>query len=236
MKLACSQKLWRLGLGLILLAPLAAAGKEPGSTDADARTLQDFQARQSLGLHLLDSISRSLPELLWLDRLTYDPETVTIQGRAFNTNAIASFIENLDRVKGFTEPTLVNVKELPDDIFSFSLRFERRGGAPTAHQATAAREAEMAETLRQIRDLVEQSSLEVTSFVSGPPVGSGSSLRVVPLDVRIVVASYHAAAMLFDRLNRFPGLVSLKKLTLAPEGSGEPKLAVDLILEVPVVP
>jgi hypothetical protein len=191
--------------------------------------------QHSLGLRLLDSVSKSLPELLWLDRLAYTPETVTLQGRAFSTNAIANFIENLARVKGFTEPTLLGVNQLPDSVFSFSLRFACDGGAPAPGKATAAREEDLPATLAQIRDLVEKSSLAVTSFEPGSPGRTGSSLRVVPLDIRVVAASFHAAAMLFDRLSRFPRLVGLKKLTLAPEGSEEPKLAVDLTLAIPVV-
>ena len=54
----------------------------------------------------MDQVSRAVPELLWLSRMQIRGDVITLQGEAFNTNAVANFIENLDRVPEFQEPIL----------------------------------------------------------------------------------------------------------------------------------
>lgn len=66
----------------------------------------NLKANQQGPVKIMDMISQALPELLWLDRLDVVGTTVTLAGQAFNTNAVANFIENLDRVPEFQEPVL----------------------------------------------------------------------------------------------------------------------------------
>jgi len=49
--------------------------------------------------------------------------TIEIEGRAFNTNAVANFIENLDKVPEFDEPTLKSTEEQPGGIYKFVINF-----------------------------------------------------------------------------------------------------------------
>ena len=93
------------------LLPLTGAWTQSGTAQqgtprTEVERLRDYQARQRLGVRLLDGISKSLPELLWLDRLSVSRDQITIDGRAYNTNAIANFIEALDKLPDFAEPTL----------------------------------------------------------------------------------------------------------------------------------
>jgi Tfp pilus assembly protein PilN len=62
-------------------------------------------------VRVMDYIARALPELLWLDRLRMTPDSIEIEGRAFNTNAVANFIENLDKVPEFDEPILKSTEQ-----------------------------------------------------------------------------------------------------------------------------
>ncbi|NNC39546.1 MAG: PilN domain-containing protein, partial [Acidimicrobiia bacterium] len=62
------------------------------------------------------------PELLWLDRMTASGQTITLSGRAFNTNAVANFLENLDRVPEFQEPVLQDASQT-GQTYSFVIRF-----------------------------------------------------------------------------------------------------------------
>ena len=71
----------------------------------------------------MDYISRALPELLWLDRLKMTTDTIEIEGRAFNTNAVANFIDNLDKVPEFDEPTLKITEQQQGGIYSFLISF-----------------------------------------------------------------------------------------------------------------
>ena len=57
-------------------------------------------------MQVMDQISRALPELLWLDRMTMIGTRITLAGQAFNSNAVANFMDNLDKVPEFQEPIL----------------------------------------------------------------------------------------------------------------------------------
>jgi type IV pilus assembly protein PilN len=55
---------------------------------------------------ILDEVSRALPDLLWLTEMDVTATSINIRGTAFNTSAVANFIDNLDRVEAFREPVL----------------------------------------------------------------------------------------------------------------------------------
>jgi Tfp pilus assembly protein PilN len=48
---------------------------------------------------------------------------ITLSGRAFNSNAVASFLDNLDAVPEFQEPTLRDLQETRGGVYSFGLSF-----------------------------------------------------------------------------------------------------------------
>jgi len=73
--------------------------------------INDLKANQRGPVRVMDYISRALPELLWLDRMKMTPDAIEIEGRAFNTNAVANFIENLDKVPEFDEPILKSTEQ-----------------------------------------------------------------------------------------------------------------------------
>ncbi len=73
--------------------------------------INDLKANQQGPVRVMDYISRALPELLWLDRLKMTADAIEIEGRAFNTNAVANFIENLDKVPEFDEPILKSTEQ-----------------------------------------------------------------------------------------------------------------------------
>jgi type IV pilus assembly protein PilN len=73
--------------------------------------INDLKANQRGPVRVMDYISRALPELLWLDRLKMTPDAIELEGRAFNTNAVANFIENLDKVPEFDEPILKSTEQ-----------------------------------------------------------------------------------------------------------------------------
>jgi type IV pilus assembly protein PilN len=73
--------------------------------------INDLKANQQGPVRVMDYISRALPELLWLDRLRMTADSIELEGRAFNTNAVANFIENLDKVPEFDEPILKSTEQ-----------------------------------------------------------------------------------------------------------------------------
>ncbi len=66
--------------------------------------IKDLSLKQQGPVQIMDEVSRALPELLWLGTMEFRGQTVDLAGTAFNTNAVASFIENLGKVPEFKEP------------------------------------------------------------------------------------------------------------------------------------
>jgi type IV pilus assembly protein PilN len=85
--------------------------------------INDLKANQRGPVRVMDYVSRALPELLWLDRMSMNASTIEIEGRAFNTNAVATFIENLDKVPEFEEPTLKDTSEQAGGVYKFVISF-----------------------------------------------------------------------------------------------------------------
>lgn len=86
------------------------------------QVINDLKANQRGPVRVMDAVSRALPELLWLDRLQMGPNQISISGRAFNFNAIANFVENLDQVPEFEEPALRDSSR-QGEVFSFTVAF-----------------------------------------------------------------------------------------------------------------
>jgi type IV pilus assembly protein PilN len=85
--------------------------------------INDLKSNQQGPVRVMDYVSRALPELLWLDRMTMTAGSIQIEGRAFNTNAVANLIENLDKVPEFDEPTLKSTEQQGGGIYRFIIDF-----------------------------------------------------------------------------------------------------------------
>jgi Tfp pilus assembly protein PilN len=85
--------------------------------------INDLKANQRGPVRVMDYVSRALPELLWLDRMKMTADAIEIEGRAFNTNAVANFIENLDKVPEFDEPILKSTEQQGGNIYKFVINF-----------------------------------------------------------------------------------------------------------------
>ena len=70
------------------------------------QVISDLKANQVAPVTVMDKVSKALPELLWLNQMQVGGARLRLTGQAFNTNAIATLIENLDRVEEFREPVL----------------------------------------------------------------------------------------------------------------------------------
>ncbi len=87
------------------------------------KLINDLKLNQRGPVRVMDDISRALPELLWLDTMRMGASTIELDGRAFNTNAVANFIENLDKMPEFEEPTLKDTQEQTGGIYKFQINF-----------------------------------------------------------------------------------------------------------------
>jgi Tfp pilus assembly protein PilN len=75
------------------------------------QVISDLKANQQGPVQVMDRVSDALPQLTWLTRMDINQNNLRLTGQAFNTNAIAAFIENLDRVPEFQEPVLKDTQQ-----------------------------------------------------------------------------------------------------------------------------
>jgi type IV pilus assembly protein PilN len=135
---------------------IAAAQKEVDELQQVLQEVEDYKAKKEKLEHkiavinelknnqwgpvrIMDQISAALPELLWLDTLTLKSNNVTLRGRAFNTNQVASFIENLGKVPEFQEPRLRDTSK-QGSVYQFvvTFNFSVAPPQPAAGEAGAA--------------------------------------------------------------------------------------------------
>lgn len=102
--------------------------------------IQQLRENQKGPVRVMDQVSRALPELLWLDRMEMRGAVINLNGRAFNSNAVASFLDNLDAVPEFQEPTLRDLQESREGVYTFGISFGF-AFAPPQVEATADDEA-----------------------------------------------------------------------------------------------
>lgn len=224
--------------------PASTPAPKSASLQTEVARLRGYQARQKLGVQLLDGISRSLPELLWLDRLNVAGDQIVIDGHAFNTNAIANFIENLDKLPELAEPLLRSTSQGTDSTFKFSLLvMPSRLPALTTSLETErdsllhglVLQSEIPEALKRLRALLEHPAIKVEKFKSLPLAGKDHREQLLPVEIRIRAESFHAVALLFDRLTRFQSVVALDSLIAVPDQANVGVLTVDFRLAVPVL-
>lgn len=108
------------------LAPVIARVEKTRQRSAElrrrSRIIDELKADQRGPVEVMDRVSRALPELLWLTRLEMSANVVDIQGEAFNTNVVATFLESLEQVESFREPML-RATQQRDPVYTFDLTF-----------------------------------------------------------------------------------------------------------------
>lgn len=109
-----------------ILAEVEQFKKKEADLTTRINVIKELTIAQRGPVAIMDGVSRSLPDLVWLQTMTVDSNRVTLAGRAMNTNAIASFIENLSQVPEFREPETRDIAQMQVDnqpIFRFNLTF-----------------------------------------------------------------------------------------------------------------
>ena len=105
--------------------------------ESKVRVINSLKANQRGPVQIMDQVSQALPELLWLNRMEVGPTTITVSGQTFNTNAVANFIENLDKVPEFQEPILRDTARR-GEVYSFVVAFNYTYASPAGEASDAA--------------------------------------------------------------------------------------------------
>jgi type IV pilus assembly protein PilN len=74
--------------------------------------IEQLRRGQSGPVHMLDDISRAIPEFLWLINLSQAGNDVTIEGRATTNTALAEFMTNLENAGSFKRPVDIKTNQL----------------------------------------------------------------------------------------------------------------------------
>lgn len=95
--------------------------------------ITELKKKQAVPVHILDQVSRNLPEFMWLDSLTADANAINIVGKATTYNAVSNLYDNLRASGQFVDVVLGKTIEIPDGVsFSLTCRY-----APPAAPAAA---------------------------------------------------------------------------------------------------
>ena len=94
------------------------------------RLIDELRKGQNAPVHMIDQVSRALPDMTWMTSLKQDGYQVTIEGRCLTLTSLSGFVGNLEASRFFQRPVeildskVVNGDELKGvpDLIQFSIR------------------------------------------------------------------------------------------------------------------
>ena len=93
--------------------------------------ITQLKRNQSGPVHLLDEVSKQLPDFLWLDQMTESGFNIQIQGKATTYNAVSNFYNNLTGSRFFQNVTMGAISAIPVGVtFSLTCQFLPHPDAP----------------------------------------------------------------------------------------------------------
>ena len=72
--------------------------------EARVALIDELRKGQTAPVHMVDQISRALPEMTWLTGLSQSGYTLTMQGRCLSLTSLSDFIGNLEASRYFIRP------------------------------------------------------------------------------------------------------------------------------------
>jgi type IV pilus assembly protein PilN len=104
--------------------------------------ITELKKKQAVPVHILDQVSRNLPEFMWLESLTANANAINIVGKATTYNAVSNLYDNLRASGQFSDVVLGKTTEIGEGVsFSLTCRYSPPGvpaaaepGAPAAPQ------------------------------------------------------------------------------------------------------
>jgi type IV pilus assembly protein PilN len=74
--------------------------------------IDELRRGQTAPVHIIDQISRSLPELTWLTSVKQEGYDVTIEGHCTSLTALSDFVGNLEATRYFKRPVEIVMSEV----------------------------------------------------------------------------------------------------------------------------
>ncbi len=95
--------------------------KQQSELERKIDVINELKVNQKGPVRVMDYVSRSVPELVWLTRMEVKARTLRVVGNARNENAVATLIDNLDQYEEFQEPVLRHMRETRGGLYSFEI-------------------------------------------------------------------------------------------------------------------
>ena len=100
--------------------------------------IDELRRGQNAPVHMIDQISRSLPDMTWLVSLEQKGYDVTIEGRSTSLSSLSDFVGNLEATRYFERPVEIIESEViggqkdAADLISFTIKgtFQMSGLEP----------------------------------------------------------------------------------------------------------
>lgn len=106
-----------------ILKEVEAFKKQQADLQTRITVIKGLMASRRGPVEVMDGVSMALPDLVWLTAMNVTDKSVELSGEAMNTNAIATFIENISRIPVFREPDTRDVVQSGPSLYTFSIRF-----------------------------------------------------------------------------------------------------------------
>lgn len=89
--------------------------------------IDELRKGQTAPVHIIDQISRSLPEMTWLTSIKQESYNVTIEGRCTTLTALSDFVGNLEATRYFKRPveivsSVVEVQKDGPELIEFTIK------------------------------------------------------------------------------------------------------------------
>ena len=92
------------------------------------KLIDELRKGQTAPVHMIDQVSRALPEMTWLTNVQQAGYTLTIQGRCLNLTSLSDFIANLEGSRYFMRPVEIIDSQVTDaktegpELIAFTIR------------------------------------------------------------------------------------------------------------------
>lgn len=107
--------------------------------------IEELRRGQTAPVHMLDQVSRSLPDMLWLTKMTQTGYDVTLDGLCLSLTSLSDLVANLESSRYFARPVEIVTSEIVPatqtnpELIKFTIKgtFQMAGLQPPAPPASA---------------------------------------------------------------------------------------------------
>ena len=74
--------------------------------------IEELRRGQTAPVHILDQVSRALPDMMWLTKMTQSGYDVTLEGNCLSLTSLSDFVGNLEGSRYFARPVEIVTSEV----------------------------------------------------------------------------------------------------------------------------